>query len=470
MMRLRHCSLLALSGLVLLSCYVSHTRQDDSSTVSDAPESCDRDGDTISNEDERNIYHTDPDDSDTDGDGASDLVEIAAGTDPRDGRDVIQSDVIHVILPYAAPSDEHVEVHFDTLIEIADVYFLIDTTASMDHAIDGVANSLAGTIVPGLREAIVDVQMGVGHYNDCPNGFYGRPPDQPFWHVQDITPDDDLVQDALDTLRGSRFPWGGGGDEAESQVIALWSAATGNGFTECESNVPAQTCPVHPGDPGMRLGYPCFRSDALPIIVNVSDASWHSDESGLSEYGCTDLGFDDALAGLNSIGARHLGVVVGEWEYSMASMRAMSLGTNAVDATGNALVVQTESGNIGTAIVDMISELATATPQDVHCTSRDEPDDPAGADYDATVFIQDISPKRASPDAPVGFTHMDETTFYGVTPNTRVTFGVDFHNDTIPQTGAPQGYWLWISAWYNDVTFLDERKVLVIVPPERCSD
>jgi len=47
----------------------------------------DSDGDGLSDYDEINIYHTDPNEWDTDGDGVSDGAEVKAGTDPLDAND-----------------------------------------------------------------------------------------------------------------------------------------------------------------------------------------------------------------------------------------------------------------------------------------------------------------------------------------------------------------------------------------------
>ncbi|MCP4752292.1 MAG: S8 family serine peptidase, partial [Proteobacteria bacterium] len=48
----------------------------------------DRDNDGLGDEDEINLYFTDPDDSDTDGDGLNDYAEILAGLDPTNDADV----------------------------------------------------------------------------------------------------------------------------------------------------------------------------------------------------------------------------------------------------------------------------------------------------------------------------------------------------------------------------------------------
>ncbi len=87
---------------------VSNAAQDDLDTdnTGDACDS-DIDGDGLSNDDETNIYMTDPLDSDSDGDTFSDGDEVAAGSDPND----IQS------VPSLADGD----INGDSVVDIADI-------------------------------------------------------------------------------------------------------------------------------------------------------------------------------------------------------------------------------------------------------------------------------------------------------------------------------------------------------------
>jgi hypothetical protein len=285
--------------------------------------------------------------------------------------------------------------------------------------------------------------------------------------VESITDDDTAVQAGLTYLGGDEFPWGGGADGAESHVIGLWCTATGNGFTDCESSVPPQSCPAFPDEPSARRGYPCFRPDSLPIIITASDAPWHNDHAGGNPYDCTETDFHDALAELLGIGARFIGVQVNSWGIEgLAAMQEMAVGTGAVDAMGAPLVEQSEDGTVSTAIVDMIATLATATPQDVNAIGQDEPDDPPGADYDASVFIKKITPVSGFPAPPEGYSSMDDVFFYDVVPGTQVTFQVDFYNSTVPPLDTAQVFKAWIIVLGNSVARLDSRKVVIIVPTE----
>jgi hypothetical protein len=301
---------------------------------------------------------------------------------------------------------------------------------------------------------------------------YGYPGDEPYWNVQNITDDDAAVQSALTYLYGPEFPWGGGADTQESASIALWCTATGNGFTDCSSSVPAAVCPEIPDEPSPRRGYPCFRPDSLPIIVHVSDAWWHNNELGGYAYHCTDTDFFDAQNELNAIGARYIGVVVDAYgtSFMVETCEAMATGTGSVDETGEPLVQSANFGMVSSSIVDLIATLAASTPQNVNAVPQDEPDDPPGADYDATHFIKNITPLHGYPTAPEGFSSMDSIYFYDVVPGTSVTFDVDFHNNTVPPLDTAQVFKAWIVVLGNDVARLDSRMVVIIVPTDGMRD
>jgi hypothetical protein len=430
----------------------------------------DSDNDGVSDADENAVWGTDPTRKDTDGDGITDLGEVAAGTDPTDSTSTIDEDDYFVILPYMAPEHEFRELVFGTTLKVADVYFLIDTTGSMDSAIENVATSLASGIVPALRVAIPDVQMGVGHFNDVPSGGYGSSNDQPYWNVVNITDDDTEVQGGLNSLYGS-VPWGSGSDTPESNAIALYLTATGNGFTECSSNVPPQTCPAHPDEMSPRVGYPCFRPDALPIIVHVTDAPWHNDHEGANPYDCTPVAYANALAELMAINARHVGVFVNNFgTEGLAAMERMSIDTGSVDASGNPLIENTDSGSVSSGIVSMIETLATATPQDVNAEGRDVVGDPPEEEYDASVFVKDITPISGFPAPPTGYSSQDDTYFYDVVPGTDVRFEIDFYNNTVEPEDHALVFKATIAVLGNDVALLDERLVIIIVPTEGMGD
>jgi hypothetical protein len=439
--------------------FCNYPRDSDGDTVIDALDR-DSDNDGLGDDDEHNRWATDPRNPDSDGDTVTDLGETAYGSDPRDPDSTIDTDDFFVILPYMDP-EQHRELTFGTNLQVADVYFLMDSTGSMDGSIENVVASLAGTIVPGLRATIPDVQMGVGAFNDFPSGFYGDGSDQPFWHDQDITPEDTLVQNALQQVLDR--PRGSGSDSPESYVPALWLTATGNGMTEGGASVPPQSCPAIPDEPSPRRGYPCFRPGALPIVVQVGDAPWHNGPAAEYPYDFATAGYGDALGAMLDIGARFVGVYVQRWtEEGLAAMQAMATDTGTVDADGNPLVSISADGSVSADIVDMIETLANFTPQDVSTTTEDDATDLYA--FDARQFITRIRPVNAIP--VTGAERWDETTFYMVQPGTSVVFDVTFYNSVFPPRDVAAVFKATIVVVGNGVARLDARTVVIIVPPE----
>jgi hypothetical protein len=399
----------------------------------------------------------------------SDLGETAYGSDPLDPGSSVNPDDYFVILPYMDP-EQHRDLQFGTDLQVADVYFLMDSTGSMDSAIENVVYSLRDEIVPAVAAEIPDVQMGVGSMNDfncCgddPWSAYGdcmrTGCDAPFWHWQDITDDDAAVRTALENVLSN--PRGYGADWSESYVPALWITATGNGMTDGGADIPPKECPAHPDEIGPRRGYPCFRPRALPIIAQVGDATWHNGPGDFEPYSFETADYAAARDALLDIGARMIGVYV---DHGMPEGRThqeqMASDTGTVDADGDPLVSDSADGTVSSDIVDMIRTLANFTPQDVNTTTEDDPDDLYGVD--ARGFITAITPKAAFP--PEGCSGFDDTTFFDVQPGTRVLFDVTFVNRIFPPREVAAVFKATIVVLGNGVARLDQRTVIIIVPP-----
>jgi hypothetical protein len=440
----------------------------------------DADNDGLSDRDEVESNGTDPRNPDSDGDGYTDLAEMAAGTDPNDPRVGIPDEDFFVVLPYGGPEARD-NLLFGTDIEVADVFFLVDTTGSMSGTIDNVATSLRDVIVPGIRDTIDNAWIGVGRFEDFPVSGYGSfgthagtsvpglpADDVPFFlHsvVRDPTVEFDVIQQAVEYLRDI----GIGGDGSESHVEGLYQTATGAGVAPW---VPPQTCATAPDFPEDPTGYPCFRPGALPIVVLISDAEMHNGPADYDAYfdvpGAATV--DGAVAALNSIGARVIGVASNAWGANAVDhMRYVATNTGTVDFSGQPLVYET-GGEVSYEVVEAIGDLSSSTPQDVSTGSEDLPDWPqylsAGEpEVDATGFIQAITPVRAIP--PEGMLGaMTETTFEQVIPGTDVEFEVHFFNDFVPPRETSRIYEAIIIVVGNGVARLDERHVYIIVPPE----
>lgn len=433
----------------------------------------DSDNDGIDDRTEREVNGTDPYNRDTDGDGFTDLGEVAAGTDARDPMSVIPDEDFFVVLPYMSGPQTR-SLRFGTNLQLADVYFLIDTTGSMGEPLANVRTSLS-RIAAEIRTEIPDIHLGVGHHEDFPFGSafggYGSAGDEVYVNLQDITDDLAAVQTALNGLA-----LGNGGDGPESQVEGLYQTATGEGgdwrYTGGGSySIARRRCPAFPDEDGNRIGYPCFRPGALPIVVLVTDVIFHNGIDTSFPGGTAYTGispsphtFDDAANALRDIGARFIGVGIDG--YGETDMAEMGRRTGSVDGSGAPLFYSAAAGNVSDAIIEGIRTLAGSTPQDVTTRAVNRFGNPG--DVDATEFIVSITPLMGygAGGAGTGFSSFDATTFYGVVPGTSVEFNVLFQNDIVPPPAVTQIYQCQIFVIGNGVARLDVRNVYIVVPPD----
>jgi hypothetical protein len=447
----------------------------------------DSDNDGLPDSEERSLG-TDPYERDSDGDGVTDLAEVrGTGTNPNDATSTIPPEDFFLVLPYQGDRINRT-LRFGTNIHQADVYFLIDTTASMGAPLDNVRTSLS-RIASELSTRIRDVQMGVGHFQDFPfarncglfdfecqtqPGNYGAATDRAYAHLQDITNNVGNVQNVLNGLT-----LGDGRDLPESHVEALYQTATGEGGSWSRDgsthSIAARTCPTIPDEPAARRGYPCFRSGSLPIIVLVSDIDFHNGPGGAARYeniSPEPHTFEQATVALNELGARVIGVSVPgpRGDASRPNQEALARMTGTVDGSGMPLVYTADGGEVSNVIIEGIGTLVGGTPQDVTTLTENVEGNPGGVD--ARGFIKSIVPLEgysrdgvAGAQPGISYASKDETTFYSVVPGTDVDFAVDFHNDFV-QPETTQIYRAVIVVMGNGVARLDERQVYIIVPPD----
>jgi hypothetical protein len=165
-----------------------------------------------------------------------------------------------------------------------DVFFLIDVSKSMDATINGLREGM-NEIVEELGKAKIDVEFGLGSYKDYPIPGYGQPEagDYPYRLDRAVGPPDASFTEALESLVSS-----GGGDLPESQLTGIYQAVTGAG---------------DPGfvEPGHGAG---FRSDALPVIVHMTDEGFHNSPAHPSPS------MDLVAAEVRNKGVVHIGLAV----------------------------------------------------------------------------------------------------------------------------------------------------------------
>jgi len=416
----------------------------------------------------------DPYNADTDGDGAPDLIEVGAGTDPLnpDSNPVSEGN-FYFIVPYDDdPSPDMETLVFSTDIQKADVFFVMDTTGSMGGEITNLKNSLSSLIIPSVGTIIPDVWFGVGRFDDYPVSPFGdySTGDVVFQLNQRMTLDPAAAQAAVNSLFNHY-----GADGSESDVPSLWATATGLGLGSYLA--PQTACATG------EVGYPCFRDGAVPIVVLITDASFHNGPSGYDAYygvSPTPPTYAEAITALNAIHAKVIGIwAQGGYGPVTDHVTAAARDTGAVDVSGTPLVFSiTSSGTgLGTEVVDAVDTLAHNVPIDISSVPRDDTTDTV----DATVFIDHVEPNVvggvADPTDPtlvcVGGLMVADTdsdtradVFIDVLPGTTVCFDIyPRRNMTVPATDEPQVFIAYIDVVGDGVTVLDTREVYFLIPP-----
>ena len=267
--------------------------------------------------------------ADTDGDTVGDLVEVALEGVPC-AKDATctpaKKGKFYFIEPYstdgsAKPSPTSSKLALNTTLNKGDVGFVVDTTGSMGGEIANLKTSLS-SIFSSLKTKIPDLGIGVAGHDDFPycystdwlgscDGAYGSGADRPFYLTTGGT-----VTTVLATAQAAANSLAihYGDDEPESQVPAMYAAITGSALAWPGGSVGPWTAPAG------RFGALQFRSDALPIVVEISDANFHNGKRALNAGGTSyDGAFqypytfstynsDQLVAKMNELGAKFIGV------------------------------------------------------------------------------------------------------------------------------------------------------------------
>lgn len=416
--------------------------------------------------------------ADGDGDGIPDLVESVAGSDPGDAASGIPAEDFYFVLPFEGPTQEGV-LDFSTTLRQADVFFSVDTTGSFGEEIAAIQDAIDTTIVPGVRDVIVDPAFGVGRFEDFPVEPFGLPSDLPFELLQPITTNVKKIRAGVNLLP----PAGGGLDTPEAGMEALYQWASGTGIPE------AGLAPFWPGD----IGGAGFREDSLPIVVQITDARSHVPKD-YTAAGLATRGSKATVAALRAIGARVIGVRstenLGNDNDPRAELEDLAIATRAtippnakgkcrtgidgaardpVDDAGREVCplvfdVRPDGTGLADVIVDAIERLASLATLDISAIPVGEPEGLRGemlpSGTDTADFIESILPEPPAPDG----SRIDGEVFRDVRPGSTVTFRVRARNDFVPHTSQVQLFSIDIHVLGDAVTVLDVRNVYVVVP------
>jgi hypothetical protein len=416
------------------------------------------------------------------------------------------------ILPYNDPAGtQQKPLDFSTLVPALDVFFIMDTTGSMTGEMNNLKSSLNSTVIPGIQAAVANSEFGVGFHDDFPVDSYGTSgggcTDQPFGLLQAITNNAAAVTTAVNALTLSC-----GDDEPEAGIEGIYQAATGDGLA---GPSPTSVAVNHTGVGGVG-----FRTGTMPVIVPISDADSHrispdpgncNDEN--PDYYSSDVAtyahsLPQTETALSNICARVVGIApIGNASCSAVTYytalatstgarippAAWDVGTRptgcseaqcctgqngagqATDGDGLCPLVflaSTSGTGVSASIVtgiQMLTRFATFTVNDtVSGVTSDTSGNPLPAPHTTADFIKMVTPTNfmVPPPPPIiPAPTFDATSFYGVTPGTTVGFTVNAFNDFIMPSDNAQIFEATIQVLAGGCTPLDQRTVLILVPP-----
>ncbi len=404
---------------------------------------------------------------DADGDGVADIADDCPTTpgSPDFFGCTTGTDGIYFELPFNGPAElEPCELNVG--LNSVDVYFLMDTSGSMGGELANLQAGLtSGTFIAGCPGGIIgamdctipDIQFGVGQQEDFPVSPFGGTWDFSFRHRQDITASAAAAQAAVNALS-----LGWGNDWPESQAASLWAVATGNGL--------GSYTPARSGCPAGTWGYPCFRDEAIPVVVLVTDAPFHNGSNGFnySGLGFTAPSWSNTISALRAAGIRVIVIESANWWYAsdrnlcLRDYNSVATATGAVDGAGSPFVYNINSNGTGLdgAVVSAIDDLANSTRLDIVARAIDNP----ATAFDERQLVSSITAASYTPGGACNSISGD--TFIACVPGSDVRFEIVFHNDVVMPTAVPQVFDFWIRAYYDGTSLAAEKPVRIVVPPE----
>jgi len=421
----------------------------------------DSDGDGISDAWEFD-HGLDPYDKDTDGDGFDDLIEVGAGTDPRDAGDspVTRVHIIFIMFFDEDPDPSSEIVVLSTTPVIADVFFLVDGTGTLGEEAGVLGADLVSRVAPAIRAWIPDTWFGVGTFTDC----HPTSCDSPMRVLVQMDGDEALSAAGLMEIHDADWC---GTNPPYTQALVLAATGDTGPFSAWTGLGPAPG-----GCASTRIGWPCFRPNARPVVVQVGDKSFAS----AIRHCAPSMDRADTIDALAAIGAVYVGLSSGA---SRDDMAAVALGTGSVDDSGLPLVrdVPPDGASIGEALLDAFESMIGDRTVDLAAVVRDDPSD----DVDATVFVDSVAPYPeggvADPVDPAivcasGLGVQDRTgdtvpdAFSGVPMGTRVCFEVNVRrNTTVPADDHPQTFGAFLDLLDDSGSVLQTRQMVFLVPP-----
>jgi hypothetical protein len=204
-----------------------------------------------------------------------------------------------------------------------DVYFVVDLSASFADDLP-VFQSEAPTIINDLVTAGNDLKVGLGSFEDYPISPFGTASagDVAYRQNVDLTSDTGAVLTVINGLETRD-----GNDNPESQLAALFQAATGDGQDLSGVGFPGATIPANQ--------QANFRDGAVKLFLLWTDAPFHrpGDPGDFIDY--PGPSFDDTVAAVLALDpAKVIGVSSGADPETLADLEAIAAATGALAPIG----------------------------------------------------------------------------------------------------------------------------------------
>jgi Ca2+-binding RTX toxin-like protein len=253
-----------------------------------------------------------------------------------------------------------------------DLFIIVDLSGSFIDDLP-VFKTEAPAVIAQLTGQNPDIHIGLGSFQDYPIAPFGDASlgDKAYTRVLDLTADENLV---LTTIAGLSAVSGAGADGPQSQLPALFQAATGAGQDLSAAGFPGASIAA-----GQQAS---FRAGATKIVLLWTDASFHQPgDPGTIPY--PGPSFADTVAALQALDpAKVIGVSSGTGAVTDLSAIAQATGalapTGGVDCDGDGIVdvpggaplvcsISTSGPGIGQAIQGLVTGAVDAAAPVASC-------------------------------------------------------------------------------------------------------
>ena len=353
----------------------------------------DSDGDMLSDGEEVSSNASNPYLADSDGDGSNDLIEIALGTNPTDPEDNPgnNGDVVFVVSGRGELDTPSQTISTTTNYQQLDVFFLIDETGSMGPELSAM-NSAVVSIIDSLTcepsgvLCVEDADCSSGEVCGLAGGCIEDPSISgcvpSFWSGAGVYSDPSYDIENLASLSpnssttASAIPTSTGGGYAEN----MFQAAA------CMANPSAAGCPgAISGCVSGGIGCPGFRSDAVRVLVEITDEPDMANNS-----------FSAASAGAELVAQdiKFVGIDCDSGHSGLPDLEALATAANSIDAAGNPFVRSGDNAAVATQATSALQEILDMVPMEVTI----ELSEVSGDDGDALPMLDYITVNTSGDD------------------------------------------------------------------------